>query len=579
MPLVCTGAEFIVPQLASPKFIHKAKKDGVVEKIDKNKTLTVRYKDGTIDIFDIVPRLSRTKRGSYISLEMSTLEEGETFKANQPLAFTKNFNKNGMYCSGKNISIAVLNYFGLNHEDSYIITKELADETKTDTVEAISIEIPPNTTIINLETEKNKHVNAGDILVEFSYENSLDEYLDMTQIDAEDQENESESGIFTSGQNSIKKLAPEGEIIDIKVFINNKNSADKSILNFHSQLVKEQQKIISKLASVIKDKNKQLSVTDNMDLSFMNIGGHKFKGNEFAGTRIVYYIKRPKRVNIADKMSNRYGAKGVISKLLDVPPKGEFTEKIDCFISPISILGRKNIAMIKELYLGKIFFYANKQLDEMVNDSKVTNDKIAKFIIDLYDIVGPKKIADHVRTNINNYTGNKLRQAIINDKINLFCLVEPFEDISFENIRSAAEFINIPLEEKVYFPEFDCWTDVPVPVGISYYMFLEHYSDVYANIRGSERYTGLTRQPTKRKAQGGGQSISALDIYSFLTYDTNNIISELLGPRSDEHRAKREMYNNIIETGELQEIPESVKTGGTKDVFDLYIIGMGLNIV
>jgi len=42
MPLVCTGAEFIVPQLASPKFIHKAKKDGVVEKIDKNKTLTVR---------------------------------------------------------------------------------------------------------------------------------------------------------------------------------------------------------------------------------------------------------------------------------------------------------------------------------------------------------------------------------------------------------------------------------------------------------------------------------------------------------------------------------------------------------
>jgi len=41
------------------------------------------------------------------------------------------------------------------------------------------------------------------------------------------------------------------------------------------------------------------------------------------------------------KMSNRYGAKGVISKLLETPPKGEFTEKIDCFISPISILGRK----------------------------------------------------------------------------------------------------------------------------------------------------------------------------------------------------------------------------------------------
>jgi len=98
---------------------------------------------------------------------MSTLEEGETFKANQPLAFTKNFNKNGMYCSGKNISIAVLNYFGLNHEDSYIITKELADETKTDTVEAISIEIPPNTTIINLETEKTNMLMPAIYLLNF----------------------------------------------------------------------------------------------------------------------------------------------------------------------------------------------------------------------------------------------------------------------------------------------------------------------------------------------------------------------------------------------------------------------------
>jgi len=57
--------------------------------------------------------------------------------------------------------------FGLNHEDSYIITKELADETKTDTVEAISIEIPPNTTIINLETEKTNMLMPAIYLLNF----------------------------------------------------------------------------------------------------------------------------------------------------------------------------------------------------------------------------------------------------------------------------------------------------------------------------------------------------------------------------------------------------------------------------
>jgi len=300
-PLVCTGAEFIVPQLASPRFIHRAKKDGIVTNVDKNKTLTVKYKDGTIDIFDIIPRMSRTKRGSYIALEMNTLDVDSKFKANQPVAFTKNFNQAGTYCAGKNITIALFNYLGLSHEDSYVISKELADKTKTDTVEEVHIMIPPDTKIINLEKEKGKLVNTGDILVEFSYDNSLDEYLDSTNLDLEDPENESSTDMYSSGVKSIKLLAPEGEIVDIKVFINNKLSTDKSLLNFHDKLVKEQHQVISKLASVVKDKNKQLTITDNMDLSFINIGNNKYKGNLFVGSRVVYYIKKQKSVNVGDK--------------------------------------------------------------------------------------------------------------------------------------------------------------------------------------------------------------------------------------------------------------------------------------
>ncbi len=578
-PLVCSGAEFIVPQLASTRFIHRAKKEGIITDVDDNKTITVKYKDGTVDIFDIVPRMSRTKRGSYIALEMDTLEKDTKVKANQPVAFTKNFNKNGTYCAGKNLNIALFNYLGLNHEDSYILTKDIADTTMTNSVEEVSIMIPPDTKIINLETQKHKKLEGGEILVEFSYDTSLDEYLESTNMGVEDDGDEnSDQEMFSSGLKSIKKLAPRGEIIDIKVYINNKNSADKQLISFHNELVKEQKAVIAKLASVVKDKDKQLSITDNMDLSFINVGDNKYKGNVFVGSRIVYFIKKQKSVNVGDKLSNRYGAKGVVSKLLETPPKGTFTDHIDIFLSPVSVIGRKNVALIKELYLGKIFFHANKKIEEMADDPKITNDKLAKFIIDLYHIVGPKKIADQVAANVNSYSGNKLRQAIKDDEIHLYCIVEPFEDIDFKSIRTAAEFLKIPLEEKVYIPELDRWTDVPVPVGISYYMFLEHYSDVYSNIRGTGRFTGLTRQPTKRKAQGGGQSISNLDIYSFLTYDANAIMAELLGPRSDEHKAKRELYNEIIETGEMPSLPESTKTGGTKDIFNLYILGMGLNI-
>ncbi len=51
-----------------------------------------------------------------------------------------------------------------------------------------------------------------------------------------------------------------------------------------------------------------------------------------------------------------------------------------------------------------------------------------------------------------------------------------------------------------------------------------------------------------------------------------------LGPRSDEHVAKRELYNSIIETGEMPNLKTINPPGGTKDIFDIYITGMGLNI-
>lgn len=299
-PLVCSGAEFIIPQISSSRFIHKAEKDGIITEVEKDKTITITYKDGTTKVFDIVPRLSRTKRGSYIGLEMNTLDVGDKVKANQPIAFTKNFNKNGVYCAGKNLNIALINYLGYNHEDSYILSKEIADQTTTDMVEEIDVIIPPGVKIINFEKEKGKILNQGDILVEFSYDSSLDEYLNSASAtDTDEQDEENLNLILSNSNKSIKKLAPSGEILDIKVFINNKNSTDKSLLNFHNELVKNQKKVIGKLASTT-DKEK-LSITDNMDLSFINIGNHKVKGNIFVGSRIVYYIKKPKSVNIGDK--------------------------------------------------------------------------------------------------------------------------------------------------------------------------------------------------------------------------------------------------------------------------------------
>ncbi len=58
-PLIRSGAEFIVPQISSSRFACRAKDDGKILEVDPNKTCTVQYKDGSKEVFDMLPRMSR----------------------------------------------------------------------------------------------------------------------------------------------------------------------------------------------------------------------------------------------------------------------------------------------------------------------------------------------------------------------------------------------------------------------------------------------------------------------------------------------------------------------------------------
>ena len=473
----------------------------------------------------------------------------------------------------------MLNYLGSNHEDSYCISKDHAQKTTTSIIKELSIIIPPETKVLQLEKEIGKKLEGGEILTEFTYQSDLDDYLEINNMESEiDGEDGEILSLYAKGHDSIKLLSTPGEIVDIKIYINRRKNLDKTLINYHNKLIKETKAIIGKLASTIPDKNKQLTATDNLNLSFFKIGKHKLKGVEFIGARVVYSIKQEKELRVGDKLSNRYGAKGVISKVLEEAPVAEHFGKLDVCISPVGVFSRNNLAMLKEIYIGKIFYYLNRKVKEMANDTKIQSTKISKLIVDVYSILSSENVVNSIKTKLDNYkSSSKLKRDIKDDKLHLTYFVEPFtNNAKFEKIKLAAEVLDIDLEEKVWIPELQKWSQ-PVPVGISYFETLEHYSDVYSSIRGAERYQSLTGQPTKGKSQMGGQTIGNLDLYAFLEYQADNIIDELTTVKSDDHRTKRIMINNIINTGSAQ-MPKNIGGGKTSDIFTSYMTAIGLDI-
>ena len=580
-PLIGTGAEYIVGQLSSKRFIEKASKKGIIADINPNKTLTVKYTDGSEEVFDIIPRLSKTYMGAYIQLEMKTPKIGEKVEKGQPVAWTKNFNKYGMYCAGRNTTMALMQYKGLVYEDAYVISGDMAHSLKRDIIKKVQIIIPPNTKILKLENSINKEISNKDTLVEFIYPDTLDTYLQTYDFINPSKDEDVNESNYKQTDNSIKLMGKNGEIVDIKIFINNKNKTDKQILTAHKQLVNDISDTLTKLESSYDTEDDKIKAKDNLSLKFLKFGNHKLQGGmEFEGSQIVFYIKQQEELQIGDKLASRYGAKGCISHIINKKdnPYTKDNTSIDVFISPVGLFGRKNIAMLKELYLGKIIYYLNKQIKEKAQDPKIKTSNIIKLIIDVYETLGIKELVESIEEYIKQNDINKFRKMIKNDKeFQLSFLISPFSDVPFKNIKNASKLLNIELDEYVYLPEFKTWTKDKVPVGKCYMQSLEQTSKSYVTARsGLGKYNYLSGQPVKGKSKSGGQSVGNLDLYALLTVNAGNVLDELYTLRSDDHKSKREVINNITMNGH-SDMPKNIKQGTTFNVMKTFVTCLGLH--
>ena len=580
VPIVCTGAEFIVPQLASNRFVNTAKLDGVVLDVKPNEYLKVQYDNNNIEYIDITPRLANTKRASYISLDMSTKPVGYKFKQHELLSWTNSFNGDA-YTAGRNLTMAVMNYHGLSHEDGFVLSEDACSKFVTQNLQEISAIIPLDSKVFHI-TPTQTITNSGDVLLEFGYAGGdLDKYLDEFNL-IDDTSEESETAVYNYIGNNVQITSPGGELAEIRIYINNKNQVDASILDIWKKIcakLKTKAKLYAYGKTTDRDK---ISAIDNLDMSQMKTGNHKIRGKLFEGARIVFYIKTDRQLGPGDKICNRYGGKGIIVKKIpkDETPYTKFSGNIDVFMSPLSIAGRKNLVVIKELYLGKILFNLNKQVKSKINN-KLPPEEIKQYILEVYDKLDNSKtrkyynlIKEKLETLIKH---NKLYEAAVEHNLQFILMVEPFSNnIPMVTLKTLAKFMGIPLDEYIYIPTLGQYTKTKVPVGIQFIQAMEQIAEEYESLRSTGQYKFTTGQPEKGKVNMGGQSLGNWDVYSLLTCDIPHVLQELMTSRSDDFKSKRQMTIDIIENGEASIIEDS-GNATTKELYRIHMIAMGLS--
>ena len=464
-PLVGTGVE--VEAARDSGHIIIAEDDGEIAKVD-GASIEVRGKNSKVQNYRL-NKFLRSNASTCIN-QRPIVNRGDKVKKGQVLTNSSAVD-NGELSLGRNVLVGFMTWQGFNYEDAVIISERLVEK---DIYSSIHIE---NYTIDVSDTKLGPELITNDI-PNISEEKlkDLDE-RGIIRIGAE----------VSSGDILVGKITPKGET---------ELSAEEKLLRA----------IFGEKAKDVSDSSLYLEHGEHgkvVDIKvFSREEGDKLSAGVIQSIQVT--VANLRKIQVGDKMADRHGNKGVISKIVpieDMPYLADGTP-LDIILSPLGIVSRMNLGQLLETHLGM----AAKRLGYRVAIPAldgITKDKIQEELAKA-GMPSDGKLALHDGRN-----------------------GEPF--------------------------------DHKVVVGYKYMMKLNHMVEDKVHQRSIGPYSLITQQPLGGKAQFGGQRFGEMEVWALEAYGAAHSLQEILTIKSDDVPGRSKAYESIIkgETIRKLNVPES----------------------
>jgi len=537
-PLVQSGYESLLTNVLSENFIKRAPCDGKIIKITSD-YLIMTCNDGKSKI-EILLTPSHLRSGSgknTLSVFKPVVVDNQSVKKGQILA-EGSFISQGSISLGRTLLTAIMPYKGYNFEDGIVISESLANSDKLTSLHGIQIDITisEKDKLIFINKLGKETIKGEPLLRKVAGE--LGEIIGF-----EDEEAGQE---MAAGQ--LIKKSPGGKIVDIEVFSNVFDSKFPQL--------------------------KELSI--RTDKRYKRDSNEKYteKGIPIDGILVRFKIEQEMTIGIGDKLTNRHGAKGIISYIekdenMPITPWGE---KVDIIVNPIGIIGRMNVGQLYELYTGLICRSLAYKISLLNDKNKVI--PILDKVMTMLDTSKNKEMAKRFMLNFRSLSDRQFKLFIdqIKNRKGMSLIIPPFKAPSNQDLIKILNYLDLKPAYKLKLPEFNMNTFNEVPVGFMYFLKLEHIGREKIHGRSVGPTVAKTQQPTAGKQAEGGQRMGELDTYSFISYNALKTLSESFGPLSDDIKSKNEMLSEIVTTGHAEfKEPQMVPV---KDLLNFYFTSL-----
>lgn len=231
---------------------------------------------------------------------------------------------------------------------------------------------------------------------------------------------------------------------------------------------------------------------------------------------VKVYIAQKRKIKEGDKLSGRYGNKGVVAKILpeeDMPFLPDGTP-VDIVLNPLGVPSRMNFGQILETHLGLVA----RLLDVFIEIPTFKSPSME----DMWEII---KVANEKM---------KEKYGIEMSSLGKFKLYDGRTGLPFES---------------------------EVMVGEMYLLKLIHMVDDKMHARATGPYALITQQPLGGKAHFGGQRVGEMEVWALEAYGAAYTLLEMLTIKSDDIEGRKKAYEAIVNGKPIEEMgePESFR--------------------
>ena len=466
-PVVGTGMEEVVARDSG--YCTLAKNAGVVEYVSADE-VRIKNNEGTVDIYPLT-KFEKTNDETCIN-QKPCVKKGE--KVNKGDVIIDGYScENGELALGKNVLVGYMNWEGYNFEDAIIINERLV---KDDVYTSICLkveELKCRTTKLGDEQITRDIPNLGEDALKNLDENGI------VRIGAE----------VRPGDILVGKVSPKGE----------------TELSPEERLLRA---IFGEKAREVRDTSLRVQHGKGGIVVDVQVFSRKNKDELEPGVNelVKVYIAQKRKLSVGDKMSGRYGNKGVVSIVMpeaDMPFMAN-GKPLDIVLNPLGVPARMNLGQVLEVHLG-----------------------------------------------------------LVAGSLGWKVATPAFDGANVNSIKELLKENNFPEDGKVQL--YDGRTGEPfenkTTIGIKYMLKLNHMVDSKVHARSIGPYSLITQQPLGGKALFGGQRFGEMEVWALEAYGASHVLQEMLTVKSDDVVGRVKTFEAIVKGEPISEpgIPESFK--------------------